>query len=178
MNKWYVISSGLQKKASRGFFLLELQLSLFLVMLLLTLLVSGMSLGWQSWSRISADAELRDAGRYILNRIEKDISVSSTAVRITGTAAKSCFDLQTVEGKHVIQIYCDKKRLYRKILNISGSGVNPLYINKILVEQWTIKALDSKSVLISFWLSYNNNNRQYFQRIVHCYNGVVVDYGV
>ena len=176
MNKWYVISLGLKRKASQGFFLLELQLSLFLTMLMLTLLASGIGLGWQSWSRISADAELRDAGRYILNRIEKDISISSTAVRITGTAEKSCFDLQTVEGKHVIQIYCDKKRLYRKILNISGSGVNPLYINKILVEQWTVEPLDTKSILVSFWLSYNNN-REYFQRIVHCYNGVIVDYG-
>lgn len=175
MKRWCAIFSDFVQRANKGFFLLELQLSLFLVLLLLALLANVTGLGWQGWSRITADAELRDTGRYILNRLEKDIGVSSVSVKLDGAAGRKMLELQTLESKHVVHIYCDKKRLYRKILNLSGSGVNPLYINNVLIEEWKVEPVDTQCIIISFWLSYHNN-RRYFQRLIYCHNGVIMGY--
>lgn len=169
MNSCWSICLLLKQRTKPGFFLVELQISLFLSMLLLSLLAGGVTLGWQSWKTISLDAELRDCSRYIFSRIDKDIGTSASSVSLNGSGA-SQIEVQCLESKHVIRIYCERSRIYRKTLTRSGSGVNPLYINDILVENWNVQPVGNKSVLVSYTLRKNEHS-QYFQQLIFCHNG-------
>lgn len=150
--------------------LLELQVSLFLTVILLMLLVSCMRLGWQSWNTLSSEIELRDVSRYMFSRLEKDIGIAAVSVDVQKNG--TVLELYTVENKQVIRFYCDKERLYRKVLTRAGSGVNPLYVNDIYVEQLRAERVDSRSLLVSYWLRAGTR-REYFQSLIYCYNGVV-----
>lgn len=174
MKKWSAICSLWKENSSSGFLLLELQAEMFLLLLLLPIIISGMAMSWQSWERLQGEAELRDAGRYILNRLEKDICLNAEIVTIKkNNAGNSKFiELQTMERKRVIRVYWEKQRLYRKILTTAGSGNNPLYINDILVEQWQVEKADAKNLVLSFDL-HKGKHSQSFRQLMHCYNGVV-----
>lgn len=174
MKKCSAICLWWKNKAESGFMLLELQVGLLLLLLILPIIASGMGLGWQSWERLHREAELRDAGRYMLTRLEKDIGLNAVVVTIKGNNAlgKAILELQTMESKRVIRVYWEKQRLYRKILTTAGSGNNPLYINDILVEQWQVERNDAKSLVLSFELR-KGRHKQRFCQLMYCYNGVV-----
>lgn len=174
MKEWSAICLWWKNKAEAGFLILELQVGLFLLLLILPLVASGMGLTWQSWERLHREAELRDAGRYMLTRLEKDIGLNTAVVTIKGKNAlgKAFLELQTMESKRVIRVYCEKQRLYRKILTTAGSGNNPLYINDILVEKWQAERNGAKSLVLSFELR-KGKYKQHFRQLMYCYNGVV-----
>lgn len=176
MKRWSAICFSWNNKSEAGFLLVEFQAGLFLLFLLLPLLASGLGLSWQSWDRLNGEAELRDAGRYMLTRIEKDIGMNAVVVTIKGNNAsgRAFLELQTLESKRMIRIYCEKQRLYRKILTTAGSGNNPLYINEVLVEGWQAARIDERSLLLSFELR-KGKHKQSFSQLIYCYNGVVVN---
>lgn len=177
MNRLCLICSRLKRRANLGFFLLEMQISLFVTILLLSLLAYGIGLGWRSWQTLSEEHELRDSSRYIMGRIEKDINLGATLVNVkkSGVAGKSILEINTLDAKHVIRIYCDQRRLYRKIITRAGSGVNPLYINNVYVYNWQANVVDDKKILIGYELKTGNSS-QSFQELIYCHNGVVQIY--
>ncbi|EJX03582.1 hypothetical protein EVA_08312 [gut metagenome] len=155
---------------------MELQVGIFLLLLLLPLLACGTGLCRQSWERLYCEAELRDTGRYMLTRMEKDVGLYAATVTIkrSSSPGRRFIEIQTLESRRVIRIYCEGQRLYRKILTNAGSGNNPLYVNGLLVEQWQVARADDHSLVVSFELQ-KGRHKQSFKQLLHCYNGVVVD---
>ena len=120
---------------------------------------------------------MRDTSRYIMARIEKDINVSASLVNVkkNGVAGKSILEISMLDAKHVVRIYSDQRRLYRKIITRAGSGVNPLYISDVYVENWRADVVDNNKVLVGYDL-IKGNRRLFFQQLIFCHNGVIKIY--
>lgn len=156
-------------KRQKGYLLLELLFSLLLgsAALLLLLRITSNTLG--NMQRVREQLLLENARRHLVLQLEKTLSFETTQVKIKDNKI-SCISLT---GNKKYLIYAEKQKLLQKTTTGAGSGVNPLSLEEVSVQDWQAKAVDSKQADISFKLCGSSQKLMVRQR-VYCYNAEVI----
>ena len=160
-------------QTEKGFFLYSVLIATSIFMTLAMLWASYMALTVKTWFQVYNEMVLCDAGKYIQGVLEKDLGYESTLINVRKDSRNlHMLECQNVYGNKTITIYMEDVRLLKKIKTGNGTGTNTLYINGCNVEDWSVEALDTKNLRISFCLK-KNECKKFFQQIVYCYNGEV-----
>lgn len=162
-------------KDNRGFFLLQLQLSLAAAAFLGALLCT-FSVGFlREWREVRSQTNLRDTGRYILSALEKELGYESVSVNIyRENDGKDAIKCESHYGNKAVAFLWKTPYLYKRTKTGSGIGTNPLYVNGYYVKDWKVKRVSEKLLLISFFLE-KNSGKHLFRQLVYCGNGLVND---
>lgn len=129
---------------------------------------------FHAWQRMERDAELFDAGRYMLTKLERELAISAVDIRIVG---KTKLLIQTERGHRDLEIYSQvddsgNYGLYLKTDTEVGAGVNPIYIRGCDVLNINFERISDKEIFVSFDL-VQQDRRKTFERLFYCVNGVV-----
>lgn len=167
MKKICLMSTGRHK----GFLLNEVLLGMVIVSVVTLLFGRNVVTIFTGWQRMQTDGELLDAGRYMLNKIERHLTLESTSVTITDRITIDCL---TEYPDKTTKLYINSANggLYMQTKTLSGKGVNPLFIRDCNVTNWRAERISDKKILISFTLTKNNRSKD-FVRLFYCVNGVV-----
>jgi len=167
MKKICLISTGRHK----GFLLNEVLLGMVIVSIVILLFGRNVVTIFTGWQRMQTDGELLDAGRYMLNKIERHLSLESASITITDHTTIDCLtEYQDKTTK--LYIHSTNGGLYMQTKTLAGIGVNPLFIRDCNVSNWQAERISDKKILISFTLTKNNRSKD-FVRLFYCVNGVV-----
>ena len=174
MGKWCLISSQHHK----GSLLLEVLLGFVVVGIAVMVFSARATQLFSGWQRMKTDTELFDAGRYMLTKLERELSISATSVTVSN--GKRLY-IVTENGKRELEIYTQlvlkdgiDDGLYMCTITNDGSGVNPVFIRDCFVDNWRVERISDKEVFLSFDL-YKDQRRKTFSRVFYCVNGEVSD---
>lgn len=174
MGKWCLISS----RRHKGSLLLEVLLGFVVVSIAIMVFSARATQLFSSWQRMERDTELFDAGRYMLTKLERELSISSTSVSILNG---NKLNITTEWGERKLEIFLQpvfsgavEDGLYMRTITNDGSGVNPVFIRDCFVDNWRVERISDKEIFVSFDL-YKDQRRKTFARIFYCVNGEVRD---
>lgn len=170
MEKTGLRSCGcLALRRQKGYLLVELLFSLLLGSLALLLLVRLTSSTLVNIQRVREQLLLENARRHLVMQLEKTLAFEATQVKIKDNKI-SCLSLT---GNKKYLIYAEKQKLLQKTTTGAGSGVNPLSLEEVGVQEWRVEALDGKQADISFKLCGASQKLLVRQRL-YCYNAEVI----
>lgn len=156
-------------RRQKGYLLLELLFSLLLGSVALLLLLRLTSSTLANMQRVREQLLLENARRHLVMQLEKTLAFEATQVKITNNKI-SCISLA---GNKKYLIYAEKQKLLQKTTTGAGSGVNPLSLEEVAVQEWQVEASGSKQADISFKLCGSSQQLVVRQR-VYCYNAEVI----
>lgn len=170
MGKWCLTS--LQRH--KGSLLLEVLLGFVIAGIGIMVFTTKIVPLFYAWQRMETDAELFDAGRYMLTKLERELAISAVDIRIVN---RTKLAIKTEYGHRDLEIYGDSQEygvygLYLKTDTEENFGVNPLFIRDCNVEKINFERISDKEIFVSFDL-VKQNRRKTFERMFYCVNGVV-----
>lgn len=172
MVKLYAVYTGLCRR-QRGFLLMEAAMQIVLGTIVTCILLTAINNFCSSSSKLAAEIQLQDASRHILLQLEKNIGYIAMNIRLQNESKIIC---TTLNANKQLTIYPEKHGLYQNTRTGRGSGINPLSIEGINVEDWNIKQVSERELLIKFKLSKNGVTRE-FSHIQYCYNARITSDG-
>lgn len=153
----------------KGFLLSEVLLGMVIVSIAVLLFGRNVMTIFTGWQRMLTDGELLDAGRYMLNKIERHLALEATSIKITNQNTLECL---TGFGSKTTKIYFvaeGVEGLYMETNTLEGVGVNPLFIRDCNVSNWRAERIGPKKILVSFTLTKKDRSKD-FVRLVYCVN--------
>lgn len=159
----------MQKK---GFVLTEVVGALAILCVITALCGSQIVKLFTSWQNMQIDVQLFDAGRYMLTKMEREISLNAVKIYVQDNKIQ----MQTKQGsKEIVIRYNDEVAgLYQDTTTNLGTGTNPLFIRDCLVDNWQVAKIEDKKLRVTFDLT-KAGRRKTFARIFYVLNGVVED---
>lgn len=112
---------------------------------------------------------LDDASRYMFSILEKNLAYDARSIKIT---SKGVIKYNTIYGNKNIIIYLDNRKLYQKTITGTGIGVNPLFLENILISNWQVINKFDKYLLIKMTLYYGRHKKE-FSKFIPCWNAVI-----
>lgn len=179
MHRIYSISF----RRHKGFLLTEVLAGLMIVSMVVLLSGSNILTIFTGWRRMQIDGELLDAGRYMLTKIERHLTLEATIVTVTGNFVIDCQteypDKSTLifigsEYDYLIKDNpeYEPRGLFLNTTTTEGPGTNPLFIRDCMVSNWYVERINDKEILVSFTLNKDSRTKD-FVRLFYCVNGVV-----
>ena len=172
MGKWCLTFSQRHK----GSLLLEVLMGFVIVSIGVMVFSTKAVQLFHAWQRMETDVELLDAGRYMLTKLERELSISTVDIRIVGNTK---LEIKTEYGHRDLEIYTTPMLLVPKIYDLylrttteEGSGVNPLFIRDCGVQNVSFERISDKEIFVKFDL-VKQERRKTFERLFYCVNGVV-----
>lgn len=160
------------RKSRAGFVLLDVVFAFCILALLSVICSTASSRFMYYWQYQKQEIELQDAGRYMLNHLEKELGLNSHKVIIN---ANGIIKYQTIYGNKQIELYRNNGGLYKKTINAYSSGVNPLFLEKNTLVHWKVSIPKEKEILVQFTLK-NGQRRKDFCGLIYCNNAVQCRY--
>ncbi len=124
-----------------------------------------------SWQKIFIDIRLREAGRYMLANLEKDLAYEGRAITLASTGRITA---QCIYGGRKYIYTPEGTALYKETETLTTMGKNPLFLPDCAVSGWQARRLGNTILEISFTLAAQGR-RQHFRQVMFCVNGRVID---
>ena len=166
---------------NRGFILLEIVGTLFVISLLLITVVTVLHITLSGEYRIREDVEVYRAERSAMLAIKKEIAWQTQVLKIKNVGADTIIECQEAGDARVVNFHVvypsseDEGNLYRGIrVGTSNVGVNPLLSTGISVTKWKINKLDNRTLKIQLSLRNSQSKRERkFIEIIRLCNGQI-----
>lgn len=157
-------------KRHKGFFLLEIVLGMAFLGIITLLFGREMLTLFGGWRRMETDADLLDAGRYMLTKLERHIALEATDITLHNNEIRC----KTVYPAKTTRVFLNPSvmGLYFETTTSEGTGTNPLFIRDCLVSNWWVRLKGERKVYLSFTLTKNERTKD-FCRLLNCVNGKV-----
>lgn len=157
-------------KRRKGFFLLEIVLGTAFLGITTLLFGREMLSLFGGWRRMETDADLLDAGRYMLTKLERHIALEATSITLHNNEIRC----KTVYPAKTTRVFLNPsvRGLYFETTTNEGVGTNPLFIRDCLVSNWRVRRKGERQVYLSFTLTKNERTKDFY-RLLNCVNGKV-----
>lgn len=157
-------------KRHKGFFSLEIVLGMAFLGIITLLFGREMLSLFGGWRRMEIDADLLDAGRYMLTKLERHIALEATDITLHNNEIRC----KTVYPAKTTRVFLNPSvmGLYFETTTSEGTGTNPLFIRDCLVSNWRVRLKGERKVYLSFTLTKNERTKD-FCRLLNCVNGKV-----
>lgn len=164
-------------KKERGFYLLELQVSTAIIAILTAWCYQDLCNLLGFWHNTLIDAQLRDAGYYIQNILEKDLVYDSQQI-ILGSDAKGVRKLtcQTNHAGKSFTYTLERNGLYKQTKTTNTTGKNPLFVPDCQVNGWNVTKVGEETLYLQLILAKEGRSCT-IEQYLKCLNGAVVDEG-
>ena len=168
------------RKERTGFILLQLQLVLFLLLLLPCVVLAHFQSLVRSGSLLLSDLRLYRAARYSLSLVKSELSDQSVQVFLYGDPERdgSSMTLQCHQsnGHSMVSFYVKRGVLYRGIRKFGKDiGIVPNSDTDVLVKNWKLHKLSDREVEVVLTLEDRAcGRRRTFREVLASLNGTVV----
>lgn len=170
MSRQQLICGRHKSGKAAGYLLLDALLAVLAAAALLGFAVKATSDLGISLKTIQEQIRLQEARRHILAQLEKTLAYDATKIVLENNKI-NCVSLT---GNKKLVIYNDKKALYQRTTTGEGTGVNPLSLEDVGVNNLQAAALDAHRLCLSFTLQVNERRRNVVQ-VIYCYNARIND---
>ncbi len=163
------------RQGRQGFVLAELLAGAVLLALVCTAAYGTLRQLTESWQKIFTDLRLRDAGRYMLGNLEKDLVYEGRSIAVQkDRLGVAQINAQCIYGGRSYIYTKEGTALYKQTDTLTTTGKNPLFIPGCAISDWQVRRLADEALEISFTLAADGRE-QYFRQVFFCLNGRVSD---
>lgn len=154
---------------AKGYILTDVVFSLSVVVCLGIMCSFTGSRCLQNMCYLQEQAVILDSGRNIVSILEKNLGYNARKITIT---ADKTVKYNSIQGSKNIILYLKGKTLYQKTITGKGSGINPVSLEHIAVENWQVLPQSSNLILLKITLRYGKCTKE-FCRLIRCCNAVI-----